>query len=123
MNTIRSVGYGWGVLIVAGAGSYYFAKRSINADREERAAAEERRRQAQYRMRAHEAVSRDISMASTSSSGQASGAKGDRSSTIATSSGGDSGASASDTKNESGIGESRYEANAPFRSRKGDRFS
>ncbi|KAI9679172.1 MAG: hypothetical protein M1822_007382 [Bathelium mastoideum] len=44
MNTIRSVGFGWGVLVVAGGGAYYFAKRSINSDRAERAQADRRRR-------------------------------------------------------------------------------
>ncbi|KAJ9640067.1 hypothetical protein H2199_006301 [Coniosporium tulheliwenetii] len=43
MNTIRSVWYGWGVLIVAGGGAYYFAKKSINADRAERAADRQRK--------------------------------------------------------------------------------
>ncbi|KAK3613915.1 hypothetical protein LTR22_027962, partial [Elasticomyces elasticus] len=34
---IKSVGLGWGVLMLAGGGSYYFAKRSINAERDTRA--------------------------------------------------------------------------------------
>ncbi|MCJ1278957.1 hypothetical protein MMC21_006778 [Puttea exsequens] len=33
MNTIRSTWIGWGSLIIAGGGSYYFAKRQINRDR------------------------------------------------------------------------------------------
>ncbi|KAL4804887.1 hypothetical protein BDV18DRAFT_161292 [Aspergillus unguis] len=33
MNTIRSTWLGWGTLCVAGGGAYYFAKKSINADR------------------------------------------------------------------------------------------
>lgn len=33
MNTINSVYYGWGFLILCGGGSYYFAKRSINSER------------------------------------------------------------------------------------------
>ncbi|KAF3892745.1 hypothetical protein GTR04_5346 [Trichophyton interdigitale] len=33
MNTIKSTWIGWGALCVAGGGAYYFAKRSINADR------------------------------------------------------------------------------------------
>ncbi|KAK4501781.1 hypothetical protein PRZ48_007590 [Zasmidium cellare] len=65
MNTIRSVGYGWAVLIVAGGGSYYFAKRSINADREQRALDEERRRQQRERLRVQEAVSRDMAFANS----------------------------------------------------------
>lgn len=42
--------YGWGILIAAGGGAYYFAKRSINQDRQERADAEEKRRQAIHRL-------------------------------------------------------------------------
>ncbi|KAL4903427.1 hypothetical protein BDW74DRAFT_156375 [Aspergillus multicolor] len=36
MNTIRSTWVGWGTLCVAGGGAYYFAKKSINADRQSR---------------------------------------------------------------------------------------
>jgi len=35
MNTVKSVWLGWGTLMVAGAGAYYFAKRDINAYRRE----------------------------------------------------------------------------------------
>ncbi|MCJ1398965.1 hypothetical protein MMC11_002167 [Xylographa trunciseda] len=44
MNTIRSTWLGWGALCVAGGGSYYFAKRSINADRASRHEADMRRK-------------------------------------------------------------------------------
>ncbi|OJJ53895.1 hypothetical protein ASPSYDRAFT_136711 [Aspergillus sydowii CBS 593.65] len=40
MNTIRSTWVGWGTLCVAGGGAYYFAKKSINADRASRYEAE-----------------------------------------------------------------------------------
>ncbi|KAL4793430.1 hypothetical protein BDV19DRAFT_366846 [Aspergillus venezuelensis] len=40
MNTIRSTWIGWGTLCVAGGGAYYFAKKSINADRASRYEAE-----------------------------------------------------------------------------------
>ncbi|KAL9093627.1 MAG: hypothetical protein Q9159_000156 [Coniocarpon cinnabarinum] len=36
MNTVGSVYYGWAFFILCGAGSYYYAKKSINADREQR---------------------------------------------------------------------------------------
>jgi len=51
MNTRASVAYGWGLLCLAGGGAYYFAKRSINADREERAALVESRRQKRENLR------------------------------------------------------------------------
>ncbi|EME81671.1 uncharacterized protein MYCFIDRAFT_182911 [Pseudocercospora fijiensis CIRAD86] len=115
MNTIRSVGYGWGVLIVAGAGSYYFAKKSINADREERAAHNERLRQSQNRLRAQEAVSRDAALSSASA--KSTGGKGESKYDTP---------SPSREANEDPAPthhESKYEAKDPFRSRKGDRFS
>ncbi|KAL3462569.1 hypothetical protein BJX64DRAFT_288260 [Aspergillus heterothallicus] len=40
MNTIRSTWIGWGTLCIAGGGAYYFAKKSINADRASRYEAE-----------------------------------------------------------------------------------
>ncbi|KAL2863317.1 uncharacterized protein BJX67DRAFT_384787 [Aspergillus lucknowensis] len=40
MNTIRSTWIGWGTLCLAGGGAYYFAKKSINADRASRYEAE-----------------------------------------------------------------------------------
>jgi len=45
MNTIRSTWIGWGTLCLAGGGSYYFAKRQINADRQARHQEELRKRQ------------------------------------------------------------------------------
>ncbi|KAK3070667.1 hypothetical protein LTR53_010044 [Teratosphaeriaceae sp. CCFEE 6253] len=124
MNTIRSVGYGWGVLVVAGAGSYYFAKRSINADREERAMAEEKRRQQRERMRVQDMVLRGTSTSSH-------GAK--RKEGAAPAAGG------GDNLDPSRQGEgdpapvthaqdqmprrSKYEAAEPYRAPRGDRFS
>jgi Domain of unknown function (DUF4748) len=35
MNTGKSVWMGWSLLMVAGAGAYYFAKKDINAHRRE----------------------------------------------------------------------------------------
>ncbi|KAB2578262.1 hypothetical protein DBV05_g3244 [Lasiodiplodia theobromae] len=52
MNTVRSTAYGWGVLIVAGGGAYYFAKKEINAERAEKAAADRRKREMQARLEA-----------------------------------------------------------------------
>ncbi|KAL1970805.1 hypothetical protein VTN77DRAFT_2639 [Rasamsonia byssochlamydoides] len=44
MNTIRSTWIGWGALCVAGGGAYYFAKKSVNADRAARYEADMRRK-------------------------------------------------------------------------------
>lgn len=101
-----SVAYGWGVLILAGGGAYYFAKRSINADREERAAMNERRRQAMRPARPSDfAQSSQISdRPSPSQEGGADPAPVSHAQEDMSSKG-------------------KYEAAEPFRSRKGDRFS
>ncbi|KAF9691181.1 hypothetical protein EKO04_010916 [Ascochyta lentis] len=44
MNTVKSVYYGWATLIAAGGGAYYFAKKSINADRAQKAEADRAKR-------------------------------------------------------------------------------
>jgi hypothetical protein len=94
-----SVAYGWGVLILAGGGAYYFAKRSINADREERAAMNERRRQAQRPARS--------SFQDRPSPSQEGGAD----------------PAPVTHAQEDMAAKGKYEAAEPFRSRKGDRFS
>jgi uncharacterized protein HemX len=98
-----SVAYGWGVLILAGGGAYYFAKRSINADREERAAMNERRRQAQRPARS----AQNSSFQDRPSPSQEGGADP---------------APVSHAQEEMAA-KGKYEAAEPFRSRKGDRFS
>ncbi|KAJ5165512.1 uncharacterized protein N7500_007342 [Penicillium coprophilum] len=51
MNTIRSTcRVGWGTLCLAGGGAYYFAKKSINADRQARFEAEVKRKAQMKRM-------------------------------------------------------------------------
>jgi len=110
MNTIRSVGYGWAVLIVAGGGSYYFAKRSINADRAERAAADELRRQQRERQRYLESAEREQKLG-TRRTGVISAEQASENSDAAS-----SGPGLDETR-------SKYEAAEVFRSRKGDRFS
>ncbi|OQE35389.1 hypothetical protein PENCOP_c013G00197 [Penicillium coprophilum] len=50
MNTIRSTWFGWGTLCLAGGGAYYFAKQSINADRQARFEAEVKRKAQMKRM-------------------------------------------------------------------------
>ena len=115
-----SVAYGWGILILAGGGAYYFAKRSINADREERAHAEERRRQQRERFRTQEALSRKSALAGE---GAADGGRG-------------SGKPAPNAEKpyigdpapvthaqEEMAKRGKYEASEPYRSRRGDRFS
>ena len=125
---IRSVGYGWGVLCLAGGGAYYFAKRSINSDREQRAAAEEQRRQQRERLRATEALSRETAL--NSSSGKERASRKPAPNANNTSGNGDPApvAHAEDGGEGTGGGgegvvKGKFEASEPFRSRKGDRFS
>ncbi|RKF58961.1 hypothetical protein OnM2_064036 [Erysiphe neolycopersici] len=47
MNTVKSFWVGWGALCVAGGGAYYFAKKSINADKMARFEAEQKRKRFQ----------------------------------------------------------------------------
>lgn len=105
-NQKASVAYGWGVLILAGGGAYYFAKRSINADREERAAMNERRRQA-MRPQRPAPTSQNPSNQDRPSPSQEGGADP---------------APVTHAQEELSA-RGKYEAAEPFRSRKGDRFS
>lgn len=120
-HQLRSVGYGWGVLVLAGGGSYYFAKRGINADREARAQDVERRRQERESARIHRAVE-SKSLANSTGSSNAKRREGaaahDPSHPVAA---GDS-ATVTQTQDEMAK-KSKYEAAEPFRSKKGDRFS
>lgn len=121
MNTRASVAYGWGVLCLAGGGAYYFAKRSINSDRAERAAAEEARRQQRERMRVTETASRDAKLGgSTSAKNEKS--KGEKKAPNAEKPEHVDPAAVEHVQQLSGS-DSKFEAKVPFRSRKGDRFS
>ena len=106
MNTRASVAYGWGILCLAGGGAYYFAKRSINSDRAERAAAEEERRQHRDQMR-RQALQKLEDEAETQAKRAPNAEKA----------GGEK-----DGVPAPGAG-SKYEAREPYRSRRGDRFS
>ncbi|EON69382.1 hypothetical protein W97_08642 [Coniosporium apollinis CBS 100218] len=144
MNTIRSVWYGWGVLIVAGGGAYYFAKKSINADRAERAAADRQRKAYLQRLEndAHITSPRssssrpkqsNTSQAPATGSIAATAADGWRKGDVEGSGGGNPSIEASEdpaptrhaplSEGQRTQEKSKYEASEPFRSKKGDRFS
>ncbi|KAF2125371.1 hypothetical protein P153DRAFT_348476 [Dothidotthia symphoricarpi CBS 119687] len=126
MNTVKSVYYGWGTLIAAGGGAYYFAKKSINADRAAKAEADRVKRQRQYQLEqslASSASTTPISGAGAVTQGKTGGQGG--------SPGGEMGnpsvqasqdPAATRHEGEEGA-KSKYEASGVFRSRKGDRFS
>ena len=108
-DLFTQVGYGWGILILAGGGAYYFAKRSINADREERARRVEEQRQSRERARVTEETLRDSKSISESQTPRAPNAERPQERDPA--------------PVEHAHQESKFEAKAPWRSRKGDRFS
>ncbi|KAL9085610.1 MAG: hypothetical protein Q9165_007510 [Trypethelium subeluteriae] len=136
MNTIRSVWFGWGTLIVAGGGAYYFAKRSIASDRAERASADRRRREATRNLE-YSASASSASSHSSPSSKPKSSSKHTKPGASPDAGGGELAASPSSEASldpaptrhapgteGQGVGEkSKYEASEPWRSRKGDRFS
>ncbi|KAL2059865.1 hypothetical protein VTL71DRAFT_10020 [Oculimacula yallundae] len=118
MNTVKSFWVGWGALCVAGGGAYYFAKQSINADRQTRFEAEQRKRRIQE------------SLEYSATSGGKAGANGgpprsDSSGSPSQEANLDPAPTrhAPDTEGQRVREKSKYEAAEPFRSRKGDRFS
>ncbi|KAF2090751.1 hypothetical protein K490DRAFT_53709 [Saccharata proteae CBS 121410] len=114
MNTIRSTIYGWGALIVAGGGAYYFAKKNINAERAEKAAADRRRKEMQIRLEHGDMTASSGNAASAdSASNPSQEASADPAPTR----------HAPETQGQQVFEKSKYEASDPFRSRKGDRFS
>lgn len=105
------------MLILAGGGAYYFAKRSINSDRADRAASIEKERQYLQKIRESEYAPKSSSSsrtptASSNLNGPLSPSK----------SGIQDPAPAAPQKGEPTV-KSEFAAAEPFRSRKGDRFS
>ncbi|KAI9822588.1 MAG: hypothetical protein M1827_000307 [Pycnora praestabilis] len=111
MNTVKSFWVGWGSLVVAGGAAYYFAKKSINADRAERHAADMKRRRltqslehsAPHLPPPHTDTAGSTSQEASHDPAPTNHAPGHNGQKI----------------NK----KSKYEASEPFRARKGDRFS
>ncbi|KAI3318154.1 hypothetical protein HD806DRAFT_512662 [Xylariaceae sp. AK1471] len=132
MNTVRSFWVGWGSLCVAGAGAYYFAKKSINADRAQRLEETQRKRRMVDSLEYSSNVSAQpvsASMAGSTSSAMPSSNDAPSSNDFA---GSPSQEASSDpaptrhaptTEGQRVFEKSKYESSAPFRSPKGDRFS
>lgn len=143
MNTIRSTWYGWATLCVAGGGAYYFAKKSINADRQSRFEAEMRRKDRFARAERSSVLEEAANMASTSADSNitASGRKKaiekehnvpQRREAAQDHAGSPSSEASEDVaavghapvSGEQKVKEkSKYEAAEPYKSKKGDRFS
>ena len=116
MNTIGSVYYGWAFLILCGGGSYYFAKRSINADREARQRMDvERRMKLNKELELHErqrTLKAQEELAHPRTGEETKSIDGRLKGEI------ELGKEAVKQREES-----EYEARVPYRARKGDRFS
>ncbi|KAI9726076.1 MAG: hypothetical protein M1828_002084 [Chrysothrix sp. TS-e1954] len=116
MNTIGSVYYGWAWLIVAGAGSYYFAKRSINKDRDARYAEQQKKKMEQNRLR----TENELLAAARRKRDQEAEARGERPPKREAD---EDGEIVKGAKELNAVDKPRWEATQPYRSPKGDRFS
>ncbi|KAI1005405.1 hypothetical protein K3495_g2810 [Podosphaera aphanis] len=100
MNTVKSFWVGWSALCVAGGGAYYFAKKSINADKMARFEAEQKRKRQQdsleYSARASSNSNGNLNHKETHEH---------------------------HSESPKEVEKSKYEPEKPFRSLKGDRFS
>ncbi|KAK3936161.1 hypothetical protein QBC46DRAFT_395850 [Diplogelasinospora grovesii] len=132
MNTVKSFWLGWGSLCVAGAGAYYFAKRSINADRQSRMEEQRRKKSMVDSLEYSDNVpNRPLSSATMGGSANAGAPNGGpaRTDTVGSpsreSTSGDPAPTrhAPTTEGERVFEKSKYESSVPFRSPKGDRFS
>lgn len=97
MNTVRSFWFGWGTLCAAGGAAYYFAKKSINADRQARLSEQRRKKSVIDALEQNGSPSSGFDPAPTSH--------------------------APTTGQQQVVEKSKYEASVPFQSPKGDRFS
>lgn len=138
MNTIRSTYYGWGVLCLAGGGAYYFAKRQINADRQEKFEKYMKKQTRQTSSERQSILEQAAEQATGPVAGGVRGSSGSGSSSgrkreVTLDHVGSPSAEASEdaaavghapVSGEERVRErSKYEAAEPYRSRKGDRFS
>ena len=124
--TIDYIRLGWGSLCVAGGGAYYFAKKSIDADRRARFE-DQRRKKAMVDSLEHSNNVPSRPMSSATMGGSASNGE-PRTDTA----GSPSQESSSDpaptrhaptTEGQRVLEKSKYESSVPYSSRKGDRFS
>ncbi|KAL2135401.1 hypothetical protein VTI74DRAFT_8634 [Chaetomium olivicolor] len=130
MNTVRSFWLGWGSLCVAGGTAYYFAKQSINADRQSRL---EEQRKKKYMAESLEYSQNVPSQPLSSSAMGGSDAAANNGGPARTDTAGSpSQESSSDpaptrhapaTEGQRVVEKSKYESSVPFKSPKGDRFS
>ncbi|KIX09820.1 uncharacterized protein Z518_00901 [Rhinocladiella mackenziei CBS 650.93] len=125
-TTREFVVYGWAVLCVAGGGAYYFAKKSINADRAARYEAEQRKQSRFRRLEAAEYNEPSATKSKAKAKSQTNSSKdfdhvGSPSSEISEDV---APVGHAPVDQEQRVREkSKYEAAEPFKSKKGDRLS
>ncbi|BDD58752.1 hypothetical protein MPDQ_008019 [Monascus purpureus] len=130
MNTIRSTWVGWGVLCVAGGGAYYYAKKSINADRSARYESEIKRKaqlaaqEAEFRRKSAQ-IPKPTDDPSLKRANLAQQAPRDDTASPSTEAARDPAPTRHDplTETERVSEKGKYEAAEPFRPPKGNRFS
>ncbi|KFZ04761.1 hypothetical protein V501_08997 [Pseudogymnoascus sp. VKM F-4519 (FW-2642)] len=117
MNTVKSFWVGWGSLCVAGGAAYYFAKKSINADR-------------QTRFQEAEAKRRRLASLEHPGYGQGGGSsQGGKGGGSSISPSQEASSDPAPTRHDPGsdsqrvVEKSKYEASQPYQTKKGDRFS
>ncbi|OAL51502.1 hypothetical protein IQ07DRAFT_630370 [Pyrenochaeta sp. DS3sAY3a] len=139
MNTIKSVYYGWGTLIVAGGGAYYFAKRSINADRAAKAELDRQKRIRTFELEQKHLYNNPSSQSSESSQPSQPITSAVNQAREKKNGGGEVGGEgnpslqasldpaptrhAPEDEGQQAREKSKYEASDAYRTRKGDRFS
>ncbi|KAI0881119.1 uncharacterized protein GGS22DRAFT_173382 [Annulohypoxylon maeteangense] len=128
MNTVKSFWMGWGSLCLAGGGAYYFAKKSINADRTARLEESRRKKQMMDSLEHSENVPSKPLSASTmggSLNGNGHPARTDTAGSPSQEASSDPAPTrhAPATEGQQVIEKSKYESSTPFKSTKGDRFS
>ncbi|KAL2257061.1 hypothetical protein VTK26DRAFT_718 [Humicola hyalothermophila] len=115
MNTVKSFWAGWGSLCVAGGVAYYFAKKSINADRQSRL----------EEMRKKKSVAQALEHPDNNSLANGGPVRTDTAGSPSQESSSDPAPTrhAPATEGQRVVEKSKYESSTPFRSPKGDRFS
>ncbi|KAI5867179.1 hypothetical protein GGS23DRAFT_547204 [Durotheca rogersii] len=126
MNTAKSFWFGWGSLCLAGAGAYYFAKKSINADRAARLEESRRRKQVIDTLEyPSNPPDKPVSAATANGNGNGAPARTDTAGSPSQEASRDPAPTrhAPATEGQQVIEKSKYESSTPFKSPKGDRFS
>ncbi|KAK1760875.1 hypothetical protein QBC47DRAFT_368452 [Echria macrotheca] len=125
MNTVKSFWVGWGSLCVAGGAAYYFAKKSIDADRRTRFEEQRRKKSMVESLEYSENVPTRPLSSATMGGTNGGEARTDTAGSPSQESSSDPAPTrhAPATEGQRVIEKSKYESSTPFRSTKGDRFS